>query len=153
MLKKGEKVQELTFQVEGGKEHTLSDFSENKAVVFFFYPKDFTPGCTKQACSFRDHYGEIRELGGAIFGISLDDESSHDAFREKYKLPFSLISDPDAKLSKIFGAKRRFGFGPLKTRRATFMVAPSTGEIIEAFSHEFNMAFHAEKVIEVLEKM
>jgi len=103
MLEAGTKVQDFTLLDMDGKAHTLSDHL-GKKVVLYFYPKDNTPGCTTQACSFRDHYHEIKNKNVVLYGISPDDSSSHIKFTEKYNLPFELLSDPDHKVSKYFGA-------------------------------------------------
>lgn len=91
-----------------------------KPVVFYFYPKDNTPGCTKQACSFRDQYTDFKELGAEVIGISSDSTNSHLSFINKYKLPFTLLSDKDKKLRKLFGVKSNF-FG-LLPGRVTYVV-------------------------------
>lgn len=149
MLKKGDRIPtELRFTTSCGETQSLQDLTEHEIVVFYFYPKDFTPGCTKEACYFRDHFGEIREMGGQVFGISLDGSDSHEAFREKYQLPFALIPDENKELSRLFGVLLLGGL--LKTRRATFLIDPRTGEVVDAFNNGLNMTIHADRVIAYL---
>jgi len=90
-----------------------SDFVHEKPVVIYFYPKDFTPGCTTQACSFRDAYQDFQDLGAEVIGVSGDSVRSHQSFQAKYKLPFVLLSDANRKLRKLFGVPTAlFGFLP-----------------------------------------
>jgi len=91
--------------------------------VLYFYPKDDTPGCTTEACQFRDDYFELKKLGAEILGVSIDNQDSHEAFAKKYSLPFPLLADTEGKVSKQYGAL--FGFGPMKfARRHTFIIDP-----------------------------
>lgn len=151
MLKKGDKIDQLTFKTSTGHTYDLEALKEHKAIVFFFYPKDFTSGCTKEVCHFRDFYSEIREAGGAIFGISLDDDASHEAFRDKHTLPYELISDKEKTLSRQFGVLRLGGL--LLVRRATFVINPQTGEVVDAFSSELNMNVHADRALESIKAL
>lgn len=86
----------------------ISTYIGKKPIVIYFYPKNFTPGCTAEACSFRDYYEDFQELGAEVIGISGDSEESHKRFASKYKLPFTLLSDKDGKLRKQFGVKKNF---------------------------------------------
>lgn len=124
MLEVGTKVKDFSLLDSEGKTHALSEHLGKKVVVYF-YPKDNTPGCTTQACSFRDYYHEINNMNVVLFGISPDDSNSHIKFSEKYNLPFTLLSDPDHKVSKYFGAygkKNLYGkiFDGMK--RSTFII-------------------------------
>ena len=103
-LKLGDKLPRLTLKDQEGENYHFSRL-ENTALVVFFYPKDFTPGCTKEACSFRDHYQEFQDLGAEVVGISTDNENSHKKFASKYKLPFVLLSDKEKRARKAFGVK------------------------------------------------
>src|SRR5512144_2802281 len=87
----------------GGKKHSLADYA-GKHVILYFYPRDDTPGCTKEACGFRDSWKELQKLGVAVLGVSPDSGASHQKFRSKYKLPFPLLSDPDKKTMTRYGA-------------------------------------------------
>lgn len=148
MRKIGDTLTFSSFQTSDGVSWNWESLKDKRAVVFFFYPANFTRGCTKEVCSFRDIYGEIEEAGGAIFGVSLDSEDSHEKFRAKHRLPFALISDESKTLSKAFDVLRLGGF--LKVRRATFVVEPRTQKIVDAFSNELNMDVHGERVLKRL---
>jgi peroxiredoxin Q/BCP len=150
MLKKGDSVADLEFEDSVGREYNLKDFSTHKAIALYFYPKDFTYICTAQACHFRDHYKEIRELGGVVFGVSLDSEDKHNAFAEKFKLPFSLIFDRDKLLSNKFGSLRLGGV--LRNKRVTFIISPK-GEIVEVVHHQYDANVHADRFIEILKTL
>ncbi|MCB9638871.1 MAG: peroxiredoxin [Myxococcales bacterium] len=148
MKKKGDQLPDFSFKTSAGETYRLSELKDRNGVIFFFYPGDFTPGCTKEVCYFRDSFGDLQQEGAAIFGISLDSDEKHEKFREAYQLPFALIADHDKSLSKTFGVLRLGGF--LKVRRATFVVDPKKMEIAEAFSNEFNMHVHAERALEIV---
>ena len=96
------KAKDFTLQASNGKDVSLSDY-KGKAVILYFYPKDSTPGCTTEACDFRDNSGVIKEGNAEILGISLDSINSHEKFIEKNDLPFLLLSDPDHKVCEIYG--------------------------------------------------
>lgn len=119
-------------------------------VVIYFYPKDFTPGCTKEACLFRDAFEELGDLSATIVGVSVDDAESHQRFAERYRLPFSLLSDPDRKLAKAFGVLRPLGI--LGARRVTYVI-DGAGYIRGAFHHELSMGKHVSEVRACLEQI
>lgn len=127
-LKIGDQTPEFRATAVGGKygagrDVSLTDF-RGSAVVLYFYPKDDTPGCTKQACGLRDAWSEMRGLG-EIFGVSVDPANRHEKFIEKYQLPFPLLSDPDHKIVKAYGVwveKTMYGKKYMGTERATFVV-------------------------------
>jgi len=150
MLGKGDAVGDLRFSDSEGKEHRLSEFADKRAVILFFYPMDFSPGCTKEACHFRDYYREICDLGGVVFGVSTDSVERHKQFKEKHHLPYPLIADANKSLSKTFGVRRLWGL--LGNKRVTFVVAPD-GRILEAIHSELSMSTHVERVIEVLKQL
>ncbi len=112
----GEPAPDFTMTDQDGKAHTLSDYKGQKVVVYF-YPKDDTPGCTKEACSIRDDYGLFEKNGIKVFGVSYDDTQSHKKFAEKYDLPFTLLSDTDKSVSEAYGAK-----GFFMASRKTFLI-------------------------------
>ena len=121
-LKEGMAAPDFVLQDQSGTEHHLADY-RGKWVVLYFYPKDNTPGCTAEACHFRDDIMQLRELDAQLFGISLDGRKSHEEFAEKYTLPFPILSDGDGAVAKSFGSL--FSLGPLKfARRHTFIVDP-----------------------------
>lgn len=101
-LANGDKAPDFTAKNQDGKEVHLSDYL-GKPVLLYFYPKDDTPGCTKEACSFRDEYSKFQKMGAVILGISRQDAKSHQAFRAKYHLPFDLLTDKDGNLAKSYG--------------------------------------------------
>lgn len=108
------------FELDGFK---LADF-KGKWVVLYFYPKDDTPGCTTEACSFRDARDELTELGAEVVGISMDDASSHEKFKAKYNLNFHLLSDPNKKVIEAYGAWGKKMFGKEGLLRKTFLIDP-----------------------------
>ena len=119
-----------------------------KPVVFYFYPKDNTPGCTAQACSFRDQYEDFTDLGAEVIGISSDSVASHDKFSKRYKLPFLLLSDENAKLRKLFGVKTNLlGLIP---GRVTYVV-DSQG-IIQLIFDSMMATKHISKALDFLKK-
>jgi peroxiredoxin Q/BCP len=116
------------FELEGsdGKKYALHNFS-GKTVVIYFYPKDNTPGCTKEACSFRDLYQDLQKLGVVLLGVSKDSLKSHDKFIRDFGIPFVLLSDPDAKMMQAYGAfgeKVMYGKKTMGTIRSTVVVGP-----------------------------
>jgi len=126
----------------------LTDFRGRKNVVLYFYPKDDTPGCTKEACSFRDNLKAIREMGSEIVGISVDDVDSHKKFTEKYHLPFPLVSDPDKKIATAYGVLRD---PPTMTNRVTFII-DKNGKIANIFP-KVDVTQHTEEVVAALKKL
>ena len=102
MVAEGQPVPDVTLKTDTGDAVRLADL-RGKKVVLYFYPKDDTPGCTKQACGIRDAWGELRKTGAEIFGVSPQDEKSHTKFKEKYDLPFTLLVDEDHRLADEFG--------------------------------------------------
>lgn len=124
MLKVGEKAPEFTLKDREGKEVSLSDFAGKKVVVYF-YPKDNTPGCTRQACAFAGLYDAFRKKGVEVIGISRDSTASHSKFAEKYGLPFLLLSDPELTAIQAYGVwqeKKLYGKTSMGVVRATFIV-------------------------------
>lgn len=124
MLSVGEKAPDFTLYDKGGNAVSLADFS-GKKVVLYFYPRDNTPGCTRQACAFAESYKEFCSIDAAVIGISKDSVSSHVKFAEKYNLPFILLSDPEHKVIEAFGAwqeKKNYGKVSFGTVRSTFVI-------------------------------
>lgn len=124
MLKVGKKAPEFTLKDREGKEVSLSDFAGKKVVVYF-YPKDNTPGCTRQACAFAGLYDAFRKKGVEVIGISRDSTASHSKFAEKYGLPFLLLSDPELTAIQAYGVwqeKKLYGKTSMGVVRATFIV-------------------------------
>jgi peroxiredoxin Q/BCP len=122
--KEGEKAPDFTAKDQNGKTVSLSDF-KGKNVILYFYPKDDTPGCTAEACSFRDNYQSLLGKGFAVIGVSTDDEKSHKKFETKYNLPFPLIADADKKIVEEYGLwveKNMYGKKYMGTARTTFLI-------------------------------
>ena len=108
-----------------GKTYSLSDYNGKKEVVLYFYPKDDTPGCTKEACAFRDNLSSLNKAGVQVLGVSMDDLDSHGKFREKYSLNFPLLADTDGKVSKEYGVyklKNNYGKKYWGIERSTFVI-------------------------------
>lgn len=124
------------------------------AVVLYFYPKDDTPGCTKEACSFRDANHEMQKRGVKVLGISLDDEASHEKFAEKYGLPFTLLADTDTSVSQaygVYGEKNLYGKKYLGVSRVTFLL-DKTG-IVRKVWPKVKPDDHANEVLEAVEEL
>ena len=120
----GDQAPELSIPDQHGKTMTLKSF-KGKQIVLYFYPKDDTPGCTKESCDFRDVESQILRAGGAIVGVSLDGKESHQKFIKKFGLPFPLLSDEDAAISKAYGVykeKNMYGKKYMGTARKTFII-------------------------------
>src|ERR1017187_7803241 len=123
-LKEGDVAPAFSAATNGGSRVSLADF-EGKNVVLYFYPRDDTPGCTREACAFRDHFAEFREKGAVVLGVSTDPVKSHDKFVGKYKLPFTLLADEDKKIVAaygVWGEKSFMGRKYLGTHRMTFLI-------------------------------
>jgi peroxiredoxin Q/BCP len=119
MLKTGERAPEFTLPDDTGKDRSLTDFLNAGATVLYFYPADFTPGCTAYACALRDLQSDIKNAGLLVVGISPQSPETHARFRAKYDLPFSLLSDEDKEVVKMYGVNGPLGFG---VRRATYLI-------------------------------
>ncbi|HEY0668247.1 MAG TPA: thioredoxin-dependent thiol peroxidase [Sphingobacteriaceae bacterium] len=123
-LKEGDKAPQFTAKNQNGEVISLSDF-QGKNVILYFYPKDDTPGCTAEACSFRDDYQSLLKEGIEVIGVSTDDEASHLKFTSKYQLPFNLIADNDKKIVEAYGVwveKNMYGKKYMGTARKTFVI-------------------------------
>ena len=150
MLDINDKVPDLKLEDENGKEVSLKDF-KGKTVVLYFYPRADTPGCTKEACSFRDAWRLIQKAGVVVLGVSPDTPTAQKKFQEKYRLPFSLLADADKKLCNAFGViqeKNMYGKKVMGVARTTFIIGPD-GKIQHVF-HKVKPEGHAEEVLEYL---
>jgi thioredoxin-dependent peroxiredoxin len=126
MLQEGTPAPDFELESDMGATVRLSDF-RSKPVVLYFYPKDDTPGCTKQACAFRDAYGEYRQRGAVVLGVSPDNVASHAKFKEKYGLPFTLLADPEHEVAERYGVWGEKSFAGKKYMgiiRSTFVIDP-----------------------------
>ena len=131
----GKPAPDFTLPSTSGEAVTLRQFKGKKTVVLYFYPKDETPGCTKEACGFRDLREEFEKNGAVILGVSNDPVDSHQKFREKHKLPFDLLADEDAAVSKAFGVykqKNLYGKKYLGIERTTFII-DRTGRVAQIY--------------------
>jgi peroxiredoxin Q/BCP len=145
----GRKAPDFTLASGDGKEVSLSDF-KGKHVVVYFYPKDDTPGCTKEACGFRDYWKELQKAGVAVLGVSADSPASHTKFATKYKLPFPLLSDPDRKLMTAWGAygdKMMYGKKTKGVIRSTVWIGPD-GNVRKHWARVADAAKHPAQVLE-----
>ena len=126
-LNEGDLAPAFTAATNAGETVSLADFS-GKNVVLYFYPKDDTPGCTKEACAFRDQFAEFKNRGAVVLGVSVDPVKSHDKFAAKHKLPFTLLADEDKKIVQaygVWGEKSFMGRTYLGTHRVTFLIGPN----------------------------
>lgn len=124
LLKIGQKAPSFSLKNESGEMLTLKSFAGKKLVIYF-YPKDDTPGCTKESCDFRDHFGRIQKSGAAVIGVSKDSVASHQKFKTKYSLPFTLLSDEEGKMCKAYGVwkeKSMYGRKYMGIERTTFLI-------------------------------
>ncbi len=152
-LKPGDPAPYFNLPSTEGREIALKEFKNKNNVVLYFYPKDDTPGCTKEACAFRDIFSEIKKVNAVVLGVSLDSIESHLKFIKKYALPFTLLSDQDASVSKAYGVyklKTMYGREFWGIERSTFLI-DTQGGIIQSFSR-VKVDFHIDEVLLVLKK-
>jgi peroxiredoxin Q/BCP len=148
-LAAGARAPEFTLNDQNGRPVRLADFRGRKNVVVYFYPKDDTPGCTKESCAFRDHYAAFSDAGAEVLGISSDSESSHEAFAKKHRLPFSLLSDPGGKVRSAFGVPSTLGLLP---GRVTYVI-DKQGVIRHAFNSQLQATKHVDEALSVLKSL
>ena len=152
-VEEGSKAPAFTLATDGGDKIKLSDF-KGQTVVLYFYPKDDTPGCTKQACAFRDRKSEIEKLGAVVLGVSPDDVESHNAFKEKFDLNFPLLYDKDHKVAEKYGAwreKNMYGKISMGIQRSTFLI-DGQGKVAKLWKR-VQVNGHDAKVIEAIKAM
>ncbi len=152
MLKKGDKAPDFELKDQNGKLHRLADY-HGKTVVVYFYPKDDTPGCTKEACSIRDGWAELKKRGVIVLGVSGDSKESHAVFATKYNLPFPLLADTDRKVINAFGAwgeKSLYGKIMQGILRTTFII--DGRETIVKVIEKVDTGNHAKQIIENLDE-
>ena len=148
-VKIGDKAPDFTLPNQDGVNVSLSDYENQSNVVLFFYPKDFSPGCTTQACTFRDRYEDFTDLGAVVIGISSDSVESHKKFLDTYKLPFTLLSDQKGQARELFGATKALGFLP---GRFTFII-DKKGIVRHIFTSEIDMKKHVDEALRVLREI
>ena len=152
MLEVGNKAPSFTLIGDDGKEYSLESY-KGKKVLLYFYPKDNTPGCTKEACSLRDWKEELIKRGVVIMGVSKDSIQSHNKFREKYGLDFILLSDPEKTVHiayEAWGEKKLYGKVSLGTIRKTFLIDEEGN--IEKIWNKVSVATHGEDVVKYLDQ-
>lgn len=133
-IEEGQKAPAFSLLDDQGRKVKLSDL-RGKLVVLYFYPRDDTPGCTRQACAFRDHQSEWTELGVVVLGVSTDSVASHQKFRDKYQLSFPLLADEDHKISELYGAwreKNMYGKKSMGIQRSTYLIG-SDGKVLKVW--------------------
>jgi len=145
----GEPAPEFELADQDGQLHSLEDYRD-RWVVLYFYPKDETPGCTTEACEFRDNIFAFRKLNAQVLGVSLDDVASHKAFAENHNLPFPILADPDGDAATAYGVKTRM-FGMQVAKRQTFLIRPD-GSIAKHYP-KVDPDSHSKRVLADLENL
>jgi peroxiredoxin Q/BCP len=148
-LRIGEAAPDFVLPDRTGKMVRLSEFRGRKAIVLYFYPKDDTPGCTKESCAFRDSYQDFQDAGAEVIGVSSDDAASHGRFAEKYKLPFTLLSDQGGQVRKLYGVPATAGLLP---GRVTFVI-DRDGVVRHTFNSQFQPTQHIAEALGALRKL
>jgi peroxiredoxin Q/BCP len=149
-LKEGDQAPSFSAPTSGGGTASLSDF-KGKNVILYFYPKDDTPGCTKEACAFRDEFAAFKKRGAVVLGVSVDSVKSHDKFVGKFKLPFTLLADVDRAIVQaygVWGEKSFMGRKYMGTHRVTFLIGPDGA--IKKIWPEVKPEHHAREVLAAL---
>ena len=149
MVEPGSPGPGFRLQTSTGEYVSLEDFHGKKSVVVYFYPRDFTKGCTAEACEFRDSYEEFKNLGAEVVGISNDNQKSHEAFASEHKLPFILLSDPNGSVRKSYGVKKTFGLVP---GRVSFVI-DKNGIVRHVFSSQSRTTAHVSEALAVLKSL
>ena len=145
----GASAPDFALDDQNGKRVALADFRGRRNVVVYFYPKDDTPGCTRESCAFRDRYEDFQGAGAEVIGISGDSTRSHEAFAARHGLPFTLLSDPGGKVRRAFGVPSTLGVLP---GRVTYVI-DKRGVIRHAFNSQLNPAKHVEEALRVLAEL
>lgn len=150
----GKKAPEFVLDGSDGNPHALKEYA-GKTVIIYFYPRDNTPGCTKESCGFRDLNQQMTALNAVVLGVSKDSLASHDKFIEKFSLPFVLLSDPSTEMMKLYGAfgeKNMYGKISIGTIRSTVIIDPN-GVVIKHWRKVPKAEAHPQKVLEFLESL
>ncbi len=145
----GDQAPDLAVETQTGETINLRDLWQNKALVLFFYPKDNTLGCTKEACAFRDQYEVFSEAGAEVVGVSSDSVESHQSFAEKYRLPFKLLADKGGRLRKLFGVESSLGIMP---GRVTYII-DTKGVVRHIFSSQFMATRHVDEALAFVKQL
>ena len=148
-VKVGDKAPDFTLPSQMGDNVTLSEYVGKKNIVLYFYPKDETPGCTREACSFRDSYEELTNLGAEVLGVSGQSVESHKSFATHYGLPFILLSDRDNKVRELYGVPSTMGLIP---GRVTYII-DKQGIVRHIFSSQLNIDRHIKDALHVIRSL
>jgi peroxiredoxin Q/BCP len=150
MIKEGQKAPDFILNDDQGKKVSLKDL-KGKEIVLYFYPKDMTPGCTQEACDFRDNWGAVKKKGAVVLGVSADPVKKHEAFKEKYELPFTLLSDEDKGMLKKYGVwkKKKFMGREFMGIVRTTLIIGKDGKIRKIWS-PVSVKDHVKEVLENL---
>ena len=154
MLREGTSAPDFEAVLDNGDTFRLSDYQGRKSVVLYFYPKDFTPGCTREACAFRDRKAELKKLGAQVLGVSPDSAASHEKFRDKFQLNFPLLADTDHKVAEKYGAwreKNLYGKKSMGIQRSTFLI-DAAGKVARVWK-KVNVDGHDAEVIAALKEL
>jgi peroxiredoxin Q/BCP len=146
MVGPGDAMPDVTLTGAGGERVRLRDYVGKKALVVYFYPRDDSPGCTRESCSFRDAYEDFVDAGAEVIGVSRDSAASHEAFAKKHRLPFVLLSDETGEARRAFGVPSTLGLLP---GRATFVV-DREGTVRHAFESQLQVYAHTKHALEVV---
>jgi peroxiredoxin Q/BCP len=147
MMKVGDKAPIFESVDDSGNRFSLADYIGKHNIVLYFYPKDDTPGCTREACAFRDNWDALKDYDVVVIGVSSDDVNSHSRFKAKYRLPFILVSDPDGKIRELYGAK-----GFIIPARVTFII-DKRGVIRHVYNSQLNPTNHVKEALKTLERI
>ena len=142
----GDPAPDFTLSDGDGRPISLGDFRDRSSVVLFFYPKDDSPACTTQACTFRDQYETLRDAGAEVIGISADSAASHQGFASRHRLPFPLLSDPGGSVRSLYGVPQTLGLIPGRT---TYVIDRS-GTVRHVFSSQLRPAKHVDEAVAIL---
>ncbi len=148
-IKVGEKAPDFSLPSQSGETVKLSDFLGKKVVVLYFYPKDDTPGCTKESCAFRDSYEVFQENGAEVIGISSDSTNSHQQFANKYNLPFTLLSDTKNEVRNLFGVPPTLFILP---GRVTYVI-DKEGTVKHIFDSQLNFQGHVDEALKIVSSL
>ncbi len=149
LLAVGKPAPDFRLATSSGDYVSLHDFLGKQNVVVYFYPKDFTRGCTAEACTFRDSYEAFKNLGAEVIGVSGDSQSSHQAFAKQHRLPFILLSDTDGSVRKAYGVKKSLG---ILAGRVSFVI-DKKGIVRHVFSSQVRATAHVEEALNVLRSL
>jgi peroxiredoxin Q/BCP len=148
-VKVGDRAPDFELPDQNGNPVRLRDFGGKTAVVLYFYPKDDTPGCTKEACAFRDQYEDFKDAGATVIGVSSDSEASHAKFVAKHRLPFTLVADREGTVRKRYGVPATLGLLP---GRVTFVIDPA-GTVRHVFNSQLQATQHVTEALSTLRSL